>query len=55
MVLFQCIKKTEKIIKDTFVYVLGVDGGTYLVEIQNNKKVENVPKDKFASNFMRIC
>ena len=55
MVLFQCVKKTGKVVKDTFVSVLGSDGGTYLIEVQNNKKVENVPKKEFANNFMRIC
>jgi hypothetical protein len=55
MVLFQCVKKTGKVVKDTFVSVLGSDGGTYLIETQNNRKVCNIPKKEFSSNFMRIC
>jgi hypothetical protein len=55
MTLFQCIKKTGKVVANSFVSVLGSDGGTFLIEDQSTRKACNVPKTVFNQNFARIC
>lgn len=55
MTLFQCIKKTGKVAINSFVSVLGSDGGTFLVENQSNRRACNIPKKEFTNNFARIC
>lgn len=55
MTLFQCVKATGKVAKDAIVSVLGSDGGTFLIENQQNHRSCNIPKKVFSQNFARIC